>query len=418
MDSAELTAAAFDRLKNLCLYTETYGCTYNFGDTEKIVEIARSQGCRVVDTPDEAEVILINTCIVVDRTEQHMYERMQLFSGKTLIITGCLPGLSIIRVREICPEAYIIDPDLIHSCYRDVGTVSTGDHAVLQIARGCNGHCTYCITRLARGKLVSFPLDDIVAQARAFAAAGVTEIQLTAQDVSSWGTDIPGNRRLPDLLRALCSIPGNFRIRIGMANPDTLLPILDDFLQALQDPKIFLFLHIPVQSGSDAVLRAMGRRYTAAVYEEICKRAREVYPDIRISTDYIAGFCGETDADGEASVNQILRVRPGKVNITRFSVRPGTPAAKMKRLPEPVKKERSRALTNAANSVYDAANMQWIGKTVEGVVTECGRAGSVTVRDRTYQNIVIPAELPIGTQVAVTITGHRRHYLLGQLVSE
>ena len=417
MDSAELTAAAFDRLKNRRLYTETYGCTYNFGDTEKIVEIARSQGCRVVNTPDEADVVLINTCIVVDRTEQHMYERMQLFSGKILIITGCLPGLSIARVREICPEAFVIDPDLIHSCYRDVGTVSTGDHAVLQIARGCNGHCTYCITRLARGKLVSFPLEDIVEQARAFATAGVTEIQLTAQDVSSWGTDLPGTQRLPDLLRALCSIPGNFRIRIGMANPDTLLPILDDFLQALRDPKIFLFLHIPVQSGSDAVLRAMGRRYTTAVYEEICKRAREMYPDIRISTDYIAGFCGETDADGEASVAQILRIRPGKVNITRFSVRPGTPAAKMKRLPEPVKKERSRALTNAANTVYDMMNMQWIGKTVEAVVTECGRPGSVTVRDRTYQNIVIPADLPVGTQVNVMITGHRRHYLLGQLVS-
>ena len=416
MDSAELTSTAFDQLKNIRLYTETYGCTYNFGDTEKIAEIARSQGCRVVDTPDEAEVILINTCIVVDRTEQHMYERMQLFSGKILIITGCLPGLSITRVREVCPKAYVIDPDLIHSCYRDVGTVSTGDHAVLQIARGCNGHCTYCITRLARGKLVSFPLDDIVEQARAFAAANVTEIQLTAQDVSSWGTDLPGNHRLPDLLRALCSIPGNFRIRIGMANPDTLFPILDDFLQALHDPKIFLFLHIPVQSGSNAILRAMGRRYTSVVYEEICRRAREVYPDIRISTDYIAGFCGETDADGEASVAQILRVRPGKVNITRFSVRPGTPAAKMKRLPEPVKKERSRALTNAANSVYDVVNQQWIGKTVEAVVTECVRPGSVTVRDQTYQNIVIPAELPIGTQVNVTITGHRRHYLLGQVV--
>jgi len=418
MDSTALTAAALDRLRNIRLYAETYGCTYNFGDTEKVIEIARSQGCTITDTAEDADAILINTCIVVARTEEHMYERMRLFADKVLIVTGCLPGISADRVLSVHPDAYIIDPDLIHSCYREVGTVRAENHAVVQIARGCNGHCTYCITRFARGKLVSFPLEDIVEQAREFVRAGAAEIQVTAQDVSSWGMDRADGLRLPDLLRALTEIPGEFRIRVGMANPDTLLPILDDFLDAVADPKVFLFLHVPVQSGSDAVLKAMGRRYTAAQYEEICRRVRERYPDIRISTDYIAGFSGETAEDGEASVAQILATRPGKVNITRFSVRPGTPAAKMRNLPEPVKKERSRALTNAANSVYDANNEVWVGKTVDAVVTEVVRAGSVTARDRTYQNIVILSEIPVGTRVRVTITGHRRHYLVGMVALE
>lgn len=418
MDSTALTAAALDRLKNIRLYAETYGCTYNTGDTEKVMEIARSQGCTITDTAEDADAVLINTCIVVARTEEHMYERMALFADKILIVTGCLPGISADRVLSVHPDAYIIDPDLIHSCYREIGTVSTADHAILQIARGCNGHCTYCITRIARGKLVSFPHEDIVEQAQEFVKAGLAEIRLTAQDVSSWGLDQDDGLRLPDLLHALVKIPGEFRIRIGMANPDTLLPILDDFLDAIADPKIFLFLHVPVQSGSNAVLKAMGRRYTAAQYEEICRRARARYPDIRISTDYIAGFCGETDTDGKASVAQILSTRPGKVNITRFSVRPGTPAAKMKDLPEPVKKERSRALTNAANAVYDANNEEWIGKTVDAVVTEVVRPGSVTARDRTYQNIVILSEIPIGTKIRVRITGHRRHYLVGMVALE
>jgi MiaB/RimO family radical SAM methylthiotransferase len=265
---------------------------------------------------------------------------------------------------------------------------------------------------------VSFPAEDIIRQAKSIIDAGATEIQLTAQDTASWGMDRDDGLRLPDLLRKLCKIPGKFMIRIGMANPNTLLPILDDFLAAISDPKIFLFLHIPVQSGSDAVLRMMGRRYTSAQYEEICRRARGVHPDIRICTDYIAGFSGETDEDAAASVAQIERTMPGKVNITRFSVRPNTPAAKMKRIPEPVKKQRSLNLTNAANTVYDENNNAQIGKTLSAVVTEVVKKGSVTARDRAYQDIVIMEELPIGTDVTVKITGHRRHYLIGERIAE
>lgn len=415
MDSAQLTSAAFDRLKNLRLYTETYGCTYNFGDTEKITEIAKSQGCTIVSTSEKADAVLINTCIVVEKTEQHMYERLNFFPDKILFITGCLPGISVENVQNLHPQACVIDPDLIHSCYREIGTVSSGTHAVLQIAKGCSGHCTYCITRFARGNLSSFPQEDIISQAKELVKCGATEIQLTAQDVSSWGTDL-GKKRLPDLLRELCKIEGEFMIRIGMANPDTLLPILDDFLSALTDPKIFLFLHVPVQSGSDNVLKFMGRRYKASDFEYICEKAREKFPDIRISTDYIAGFSGETNVDAQASVDQILRIRPGKVNITRFSVRPGTPAAKMKKLPEPIKKERSRALTNAANKIYDTNNESLIGREMDAIVTEVVKEGSVTARDRTYQNIVVMENILIGSKIRVKIIGHRRHYLLGMRI--
>ena len=403
---------AIDHLNNLRLYTETYGCTYNQGDTEKLIEIAKSRNCTITTDPHEADAVLINTCIVIDKTEQHMYERLELFANKKLFITGCLAPVAEAKLRARFPNAVIIHDEVIHPCWREVGTVSPGRAAVLQIARGCPGHCTYCITRIARGKLVSFPMEDIVAQAKSLAAAGAAEIQLTAQDTAAWGLDLPGNVRLPDLLRELCKIEGDFKIRIGMANPDTLLPILDDFLDAIRDEKIFLFLHIPVQSGSDAVLKLMGRRYTSAQYEAIITAARKAYPDIRICTDYIAGFCNETDADADVSVLQILRTRPGKVNITRFSVRPMTPAAKMKRVPEPVKKARSKALTDAVNRVYDETCDSWIGRQADCIVTEVVKEGSVTARDRTYQNIVISENLPIGTKCRVVITGHRRHYLL------
>jgi len=412
------TFEALKLLKNISLYTETYGCTYNTGDTEKIMEIARSQGCVPASSAENADAVLINTCVVIEKTEKHMYERLNLYADKLLFVTGCLPPVAGDVLKSRYPHIHIIDPAIIHSCYMEVGTSHAGTNAVLQIARGCNGHCTYCITRIARGKLVSFPAEDIIRQAKSIIDAGATEIQLTAQDTASWGMDRNDGLRLPDLLRQLCKIPGRFMIRIGMANPDTLLPILDDFLAAISDPKIFLFLHIPVQSGSDAVLRMMGRRYTSAQYEEICRRARGVHPDIRICTDYIAGFSGETDEDAAASVAQIERTMPGKVNITRFSVRPNTPAAKMKRIPEPIKKQRSLNLTNAANTVYDENNNALIGKTLSAVVTEVVKKGSVTARDRAYQDIVIMEELPIGTEITVKITGHKRHYLIGERIAE
>ncbi|HJJ35471.1 MAG TPA: tRNA (N(6)-L-threonylcarbamoyladenosine(37)-C(2))-methylthiotransferase [Methanocorpusculum sp.] len=410
------TAGSLKLLKNLSIFTETYGCTYNAGDTEKLMEIARSQGCVPALSADQADAVLINTCVVIGRTEQHMYERLDCYAEKLLFVTGCLPPVAKEVLETRYPHIHIIDPDHIHACYMEVATAHSGTNGVLQIARGCNGHCTYCITRLARGKLVSFPAEDILRQAESIIKAGASEIQLTAQDTSSWGMDRNDGQRLPDLLRALCKLPGHFMIRIGMANPDTLLPLLDDFLEALQDPKIFLFLHIPVQSGSDPVLRLMGRRYTSAQYEEICTRAREAFPDIRISTDYIAGFSGETDEDAAASVEQIRRTKPGKVNITRFSVRQNTPAAKMKKIPEQIKKQRSRELTTAANSVYDANNAEMIGRILKAVVTEVVKLGSVTARDRTYQNIVVMQDIPIGTEIRVKITGHRRHYLIGELI--
>ena len=183
------TEKAFAALKNLTLYTETYGCTYNTGDTEKVVEIAKANGCRIVDSPFEAEGVLINTCIVIEKTEAHMYERLTMYENKKLFITGCLPPVAEARLRTQFPKAYIINPDDIHDCYSKVGTASPDTQAVLQIARGCSGHCTYCITRLARGKLHSFPLEDIVSQAKAFISAGATELQVTAQDTASWGMD-------------------------------------------------------------------------------------------------------------------------------------------------------------------------------------------------------------------------------------
>ena len=141
------TAESLKLLKNISLYAETYGCTYNTGDTEKLMEIARNQGCVPASSAEEADAILINTCVVIEKTEQHMYERLDMYADRLLFVTGCLPPVAADALRTRYPKIHIIDPALIHSCYMEVATAHSRTNAVLQIARGCSGHCTYCITR-------------------------------------------------------------------------------------------------------------------------------------------------------------------------------------------------------------------------------------------------------------------------------
>jgi MiaB/RimO family radical SAM methylthiotransferase len=244
------------------------------------------------------------------------------------------------------------------------------------------------------------------------AAAGAYEIQLTGQDVSAWGMDI--GQDLADLLEQIAGAQGDFRLRVGMMNPATAGRIIDRLAPAFAHEKIFGFVHLPVQSGSDAVLSSMNRGYTASVFEEVVAAFRAEIPDVRVSTDIIAGFPTEGCREFDETLEMIGRVRPTKVNITRFSVREGTPAARYHDLPDWVKKERSRALTRLTERIYDEENLRWCGRDLPVLVTEQKKDGTVIARDATYQNIVIPEEIPLGTRLRVTVTGHRRHYLVAE----
>jgi tRNA A37 methylthiotransferase MiaB len=313
-----------DMLRGRSVYIETYGCRYNFGDTAKLVEILRHHGCTVVEEPDDAEAVIVNTCTVVGSTERRMLRRLAVFRDRDLYVTGCMPKVQREAILAVCSPTIILS-ETIQDLYRSVQTVARGGVGIVQLAQGCAGRCTYCITRLARGPLKSFPEDEILRQVRAFVRAGACEIQLTAQDAGAWGMDT-GNS-LPELLAALDRIPGYHRIRVGMMNPATVRGQTNDLIDAFSGDHIFRFLHLPVQSGSDAVLIRMGRGYTVAEFEQIVRLFRQRYTGITVATDMIVGFCGETAADFSASLDLIRRVKPAKVNVTRYSRRPFTPLA-------------------------------------------------------------------------------------------
>jgi threonylcarbamoyladenosine tRNA methylthiotransferase CDKAL1 len=408
------TAEGFiEALRGRSVYIETYGCRYNFGDTAKLVEVLRYYGSTIMDTADEADAVIVNTCTVVGPTERRMLRRLAGFRGRDVYVTGCMPAVQREAILAVCSPT-IIHPDTIQQLYCPVGTVAGGSIGIVQLAQGCAGSCSYCITRLARGPLKSFPAEEILAQVRAFVQAGTIEIQLTAQDVSAWGMD--SGQSLPELLAAIDRIPGHHRIRVGMMNPATVKGQTRELIDAFSGDHFFRFVHLPVQSGSDAVLARMGRGYTVAEYEEVVRLFRKRYPEITVVTDMIVGFCGETAADFSASLDLIRKVKPAKVNVTRYSRRPFTPLVQEKDFPDNVKKDRSRTMNALAEEVYASLNTMQLGKTVPFIVTETLRKGSVMARSPEYTGIVLREDLPAGFRGEAVLLQDRKYFFIGERV--
>jgi MiaB-like tRNA modifying enzyme len=396
------------------VYIETYGCRYNFGDSANLAEVLNRAGSVLVSTVDEAEAVVIATCTVVGPTERRMLRRLVQLRDKDIFVTGCMPVVQREVIAAVCSFT-IIPPDAIRAAYRKVMTVAGGSGVgIVQVSRGCLGTCTYCITRSARGKLASFPLYEVREQVQAFINAGTPEIQMTAQDMSAWGRD--RGQALPELLDACSNLPRQFKLRVGMMNPATVKGILDPLLDAFANAHIFKFIHIPVQSGSDRILNAMQRGYTVADFEGIVAAFRKRYPEITVATDIIVGFPGETEEDFARSRALIQRLRPNKVNVTRYSARPFTGPFPAKDFPDAVKKERSRLLNADALEVYAAVNAPLISRVVPFVVTEIIRKGSVLARTPNYTGIVLNEPLPVGYTGNAVVKEDRSYFFFGKRV--
>jgi len=402
-----------ETFRDRSVYIETYGCRYNFGDTAKLIEILKYKGSTFVDSAEEADAVIINTCTVVGPTERRMLRRLSRFRDYDLYVTGCMPEVQRDAIFAVCTPT-ILPSETIHKEYQSIRTVGGGGVAIVQVAQGCLGRCTYCLTRIARGSLKSFPEEEIQAEILKHANTGTPEIQITAQDVSCWGRDI--GKSLPDLLNGIGDLPGRFMIRVGMMNPATVKGILDDLVDVYASDRIFKFVHLPVQSGSDAILDQMRRGYTVADFEEIVAAFKNRFPKITLATDMIVGFPGETPEDFSASLELIERVRPNKVNITRYSQRPFTPLSSKEDFPEWVKKDRSRTMNSLAEKVYASINAGCLEKQVAFRVTETIKKGSVMARASNYLGIVINENLPVGYMGRAILKKDRKYFFIGQPV--
>jgi len=344
-------------------------------------------------------------------------------AGKEVIVTGCMAKVQANRVMIRLPDSLMIPPDRYSEFSSEVSErygagcscAERKHHSpILPIAQGCLGDCSYCITKFARGRLSSYDPDKLVQRFDSIVGEGAKEVLITAQDAGCYGADIGTD--LPSLLRRMLENEGDFMIRIGMMNPNSLMPIANDLLDVMKDPRIYRFLHIPVQSGSDAVLKRMNRSYSIEEFFRLVDRLRSAFPDISISTDLISGFPGETDADHRKSVELIRRLKADTVNITRFSSRPGTEAALMEPVHGRISKDRSAELTAAKNEVEYENNSHVVGKTEKALITEIGKKGTMIARTRNYRPVAVPSDLPIGSFVKVEVTGCESTYLLGRVL--
>lgn len=409
-------------------FVETYGCTMNRGESAELSSWLRGMGHQQVGGEQEADVALVNTCLVIASTERKVRRRLEGLSaqGKGLIIVGCMASVDRDRLSREFPEAVVCGTkdyrELPPMVSRAFGSTPMGTEGpiedsplVLPIAQGCNGACTYCITKLARGDLVSYPLPKLVNRVRESVTRGGREVLVTSQDTAAYGAG--EEHRLPELLKRICDLPGDFRVRVGMMNPDSLRGIVEGVGEAYRHPKLYRFLHLPVQSGSDRIVRAMGRGYTAEEYMRMVGTLRGAVPELTVSTDVITGFPGETEDDHQATVRLLEELRPNIVNVTRFSPRPGTVAERMgSQVPGWISKERSRELTALRFRISSEINASKVGREYAVLIDERGKGNSVMARTDDYLPVVIKGELPLWKRVKVRITAAASTHLYGKLL--
>jgi MiaB-like tRNA modifying enzyme len=416
-------------------YFESYGCTMNQGESKIMQDILVDRGHEITFDESQSDVLVLVTCTVIETTERKMWKRLRAFtdSGKLVVVAGCMTTVQFNEILRNSPDALILAPQLLKDIGKVADLLSQGEitpetsdvtssdkkrsaEAIIPVSTGCLGICTYCITRLARGSLKSFNEDMVIKSIKNVVADGYKEIRLSSQDTAAYGVDI--NSNLADLLKKIVGLEGEFRVRVGMMNPQNALPILDDLIDAYKNDKIFKFLHIPVQSGSEKVLNRMGRNYSTSDFFHVVGRFREAIPNITISTDLIVGFPGEDDSDFDESVKLVKELKPNILNITRFSPRPNTEAIKMdNQIPSRIAKDRSRELTKLHFEISRKINETLVGDKSRILITEHGKNGTLMGRTDSYLPVIMEDNVDICDFVDVKITEAKDTYLKGKVLN-
>ncbi len=425
-------------MNNLQFYIESYGCSANLADAEMIGGLLKESSITPVEDPEQADVNILVTCSVKTATSRRMIRRIRELtsSNRPLVVAGCMPKTERQVVEALNPSASLLGPTCIEKTVETVADTVRGVKRVniedsrrpklllprmrrnpvigmVEISSGCLGRCAFCQVKIAKGGLVSYDVRGIVREVEAALQEGCREIWLSSQDNGCYGRDIGMN--LPCLLRKILEVEGDFKVRVGMMNPAHIDRFLEDLLAIYRDERIFKFLHIPVQSGSDSVLRSMRRGYAVEDFVGIVKKFRVEFPFLTLSTDIIVGFPTEGEEDFKQTVDLVREVKPEVVNISRFGARSGTEAARMVQLKPQVVKERSGLLHRVGRETALQRNKRWIGWCGEVLVDE-EVCGAVVGRNYAYRPVIIREEMPLGKTTCVSVVNATSSCLVGEIV--
>lgn len=408
------------------VYVQTYGCSLNQSDSEVMKGVLVENGFSLTEESEEADVLVINSCTVKSNPEQKLFHKIRTAKQK-LVVTGCVPkadpknnhfeNVSVLGPKALSQIAYVVEQtlqDKVVHLLEDVDEnrnslphIRSQKHIeIIPINAGCLSNCSYCKTKHARGDLQSYPLDAIEKQFREAVNDGAKEIWLTSQDTGAYGLDIDAD--ITVLLNRLLQKQGEYRIRLGMANPQFIVPRIEKFKEVLQHPNMFKFLHIPIQAGSNKVLKDMRRGYKKEFFIKVVKELTKEIPDLTIATDIIVGFPTETQEDFQETIDILQELKIPVVNISKFYPRPDTPAAKMKLLPTHIVKERSTKLAQICQQIAHERNASFVGKKLSVIIDEKGKKQNTLIaRADNYLQVILPADAgEIGQRVTITPNDH------------
>ena len=419
------------------VYIESYGCTFNKADGQIMAGVLNENNIDLVDNVDDADVIIVNTCYVKLPTENKVvYKIQQLqekFPDKKIIVGGCMVEIDPEKLDKVGPNCSWIGPhqlnktaDVVTQTYcgeivrecglskeSKVGVAKVTDDSlihIIQICEGCLGACTFCCTRFARGPLNSYPIADIVDEARQAIENGACEIQLTAQDTAAFGRDT--GEKLSDLIKEVANLDGDFRIRVGMMHPKNILDSVDEIIEAIKLPKVYNFIHLPIQSGSDKVLKEMRRGHTIDQYLEIVDRFKSEIPDLTLATDIIVGYPTETDDDFLKTVELLEKVRPSLIHLSKYQHRKGAISSSLKEIPHETMKKRSKFLSEIKIEITQNENEELLDSHQNVLVVEIGSKGGFIAKTDSYIPVIVD-DVNLGDFVRVKITDATATYLKG-----
>lgn len=421
------------------VYIETYGCSANQNNSEIIAGLLVSSGYQITNNQDIADTVIVNTCAVKKKTEDKIKRRIQDLgdSDKTTIVTGCLPETDEKSIRKLNPKAKLLGTHNIKSVVQLVKQDSLpvinnylskrNEEKILlpkipinklisitQILEGCLSGCTFCNTKLAKGNVFSYPQEKIIRSVENDLKAGAKEVWITSQGNACYGMDL-GEQKLPELIEKITGLNHRFKLRIGMMNPQHIYSITDKLVEVFKHPKVYKFLHIPIQSASNKILKDMRRPYSIEQVGIIIKKFRSEIPDITISTDIITGYPTETDNDYKKNLEFLEAYKPDVLNLSKFSKHKNTPAENLIEIPIEIMNQRNKEIMNLHRQTAFENKKKFLDREVRVFINKKINFGLYEARDKNYNIVLVAGKDILGKTLNVKIDKIGVHHMIGKI---